>query len=618
MIKLTITGQTLSIVTQKVVSGTHDYLEVEGNFRTPDWFDVRKWVHFTKGEYNYVLPMHDDRISAEQHLDLTEGTWDVYVHGNYLEDDDVTERITTEVRYLYVEGPHDGKPFPPLTPELEEILANDVERALDLAQSVRDDADAGEFDGATYTPNVTEEGIISWTNDKGRENPEPQNIRGPIGPVGETTVHVGTDEPTDPRINVWINPNGMPGKVITGFAMISGSHQPGTYDTYRVSFNDSTYLDMMLYNGADGSGIGDMLKEVYDPQNKAQDIFQYTDDKVGAATYPVVYGTTTFSAISAAIGMGRTPVLKKDGMTLPLVSGSAAEMIFAAVSHDADGMNATCYVLNSSDVWSTAESGTKLIRETDVDSAMDDDSENPVQNKAVKAYVDERDMIFLVTRSVTTYAEIADAISDGKVPVLAIGNKFVLMRGLVDGKYAFSYMYKNDQGSYMAENITVNSSDFWSTENILVFTYNTIDTELSLSSLYPVSNQAITRGLNAKQDRLTIDTALSATSTNPVQNKEIYRAIQAAGTGAFATKTFTFAMTFPISDQLAHAEVDVAWTGYTAVAPLQFVNSPDNTSTHIHTNAFVINNVLNVRSFLKQGILSEPYTFTVTVLYVKN
>lgn len=39
-------------------------------------------------------------------------------------------------------------------------------------------------DGATFTPSVSEAGIISWTNDKGLPNPEPVNIMGPTGPEG--------------------------------------------------------------------------------------------------------------------------------------------------------------------------------------------------------------------------------------------------------------------------------------------------------------------------------------------------------------------------------------------------------------------------------------------------
>lgn len=40
--------------------------------------------------------------------------------------------------------------------------------------------------GATFTPSVSAEGVISWTNDKGLPNPAPVNIKGPQGPTGET------------------------------------------------------------------------------------------------------------------------------------------------------------------------------------------------------------------------------------------------------------------------------------------------------------------------------------------------------------------------------------------------------------------------------------------------
>ena len=40
-------------------------------------------------------------------------------------------------------------------------------------------------DGATFIPDVSESGIISWTNDKGLRNPEPVNIKGEPGLQGE-------------------------------------------------------------------------------------------------------------------------------------------------------------------------------------------------------------------------------------------------------------------------------------------------------------------------------------------------------------------------------------------------------------------------------------------------
>ena len=36
-------------------------------------------------------------------------------------------------------------------------------------------------DGVTFTPTVSEAGVISWTNDGGRTNPQPVNIKGPQG-----------------------------------------------------------------------------------------------------------------------------------------------------------------------------------------------------------------------------------------------------------------------------------------------------------------------------------------------------------------------------------------------------------------------------------------------------
>ena len=38
--------------------------------------------------------------------------------------------------------------------------------------------------GATFTPDVSEEGVISWTNDKDLPNPDPVNIKGPKGDTG--------------------------------------------------------------------------------------------------------------------------------------------------------------------------------------------------------------------------------------------------------------------------------------------------------------------------------------------------------------------------------------------------------------------------------------------------
>lgn len=39
-------------------------------------------------------------------------------------------------------------------------------------------------DGATFFPSVSAEGVLSWTNDKGLDNPDPVELMGPQGPAG--------------------------------------------------------------------------------------------------------------------------------------------------------------------------------------------------------------------------------------------------------------------------------------------------------------------------------------------------------------------------------------------------------------------------------------------------
>lgn len=55
-------------------------------------------------------------------------------------------------------------------------------------ESLKGDPGPSGANGATFTPSVSPEGMLSWTNDGGFDNPDPVNIKGPqgeIGPQGE-------------------------------------------------------------------------------------------------------------------------------------------------------------------------------------------------------------------------------------------------------------------------------------------------------------------------------------------------------------------------------------------------------------------------------------------------
>lgn len=66
------------------------------------------------------------------------------------------------------------------------ILDNLIEETNKVVEAAKN----GEFDGATFTPSVSDNGDLSWTNDKGKENPPTVNIAGPPGAPGAVKMQV--------------------------------------------------------------------------------------------------------------------------------------------------------------------------------------------------------------------------------------------------------------------------------------------------------------------------------------------------------------------------------------------------------------------------------------------
>lgn len=117
-------------------------------------------------------------------------------------------------------------------------------------------------------------------------------------------------------------PKGDPGNGIASISLKSGSHAPGTTDTYEITFTDGTTFDFLVYNGADGAGSGDMKASVYDPQGKAQDIFAYVDNAVSGVT----------------VTTDATPT---QGSTNPVQSGGVYTALANKLDKTGDGSNVT-------------------------------------------------------------------------------------------------------------------------------------------------------------------------------------------------------------------------------------------------------------------------------------
>lgn len=187
-------------------------------------------------------------------------------------------------------------------------------------------------DGVTFTPSVSEAGVISWTNDGEEENPDPVDIMGPPGTAagfgtvtatadntssetpsvdvqssgpdtaknftfafsglkgkpGDTpdieigtvnTLEPGQDATADitgttPNLTLSLGiPKGQPGTSVSRIERTSGTGAPGTTDTYTMyDSNDDAIGTFTVYNGANGAGAGDMMADGSVPMTGALDM----------------------------------------------------------------------------------------------------------------------------------------------------------------------------------------------------------------------------------------------------------------------------------------------------------------------------------------------------------
>lgn len=189
-------GQVLRLSAPVVAADTLDYLTAQFVFRSADWNGMEKWAHFAKGGTVYDIPLTEDKIRREDHLNLGAGEWKVYVHGNRFAGGTVVERITTAEDVLRVvpTGALNGEPFPEMPASVtEQILA----RLEDVEQN-------GGGSGDGYSPEAKVERVdggvrVTITDKDGTTSEVVQD--------GKPGVHVGSDAPPA-GTKVWVNPSG--------------------------------------------------------------------------------------------------------------------------------------------------------------------------------------------------------------------------------------------------------------------------------------------------------------------------------------------------------------------------------------------------------------------------
>ena len=214
MITLTLEGQNLSISTPHIVAKTVDYLTVKIERVDAEWKKLHLHIFFQLGSTIYELLTDGDYIGTDAHLNLTEGRWAVSVTGYEYVDGSMVKKITTNTIGVNV-----APPPPDAGASLPYVPPTAIEQIEAIAQSVRDDADAGLCNGA--------QGEKGPQGDTGPQGPQgiqgiqgPQGDQGIQGPQGEKgdTGEQGPQGETGPQ-----GPQGPQGPAGPGVPTVTGS-----------------------------------------------------------------------------------------------------------------------------------------------------------------------------------------------------------------------------------------------------------------------------------------------------------------------------------------------------------------------------------------------------------
>ncbi len=148
MIRLRIDGQEIFFEAPLTVADTFGYLEIEATFEDEAWHDLVKLVHLKKGDTEIIQVMINDRVPRTAQINLEEGEWELFIVGNEVSGDEITERIVTESMMLDVRasGIDSSEPLPIGASVGEQILGV-AQSAKNISLSVQQRADSGEFDG---------------------------------------------------------------------------------------------------------------------------------------------------------------------------------------------------------------------------------------------------------------------------------------------------------------------------------------------------------------------------------------------------------------------------------------------------------------------------------------
>lgn len=140
-----INGQDLKLRHSKIVSDTVDYLTADFCFMTGEWNGFEKYVHFANGETHYKIKLTNDKVLKTDHLNLTQGSWSVYLHGVLK-----SEVITTNKCDLVVEATGDISGGEDAGGAIQEAIKQAQEKYRSELETSLETATGENYDGKTW------------------------------------------------------------------------------------------------------------------------------------------------------------------------------------------------------------------------------------------------------------------------------------------------------------------------------------------------------------------------------------------------------------------------------------------------------------------------------------
>lgn len=194
IIKCVVRGQRLAVNVPLMADLTLRYFNVQATFDNEWDIFTQRWVHIHKVDdpnvgSDWILDA-DNKIASTQMINLSEGEWEVWLHGvQLLPDNSVYRRITTEIKVIKVTKSGTAGGVIPDIPEsnVEQITAI-AQEALDTVNELKAEADSGAFDGPPGPQG--DPGPAGPAGPQGEQGPAgatgPEGPQGPAGPKGDT------------------------------------------------------------------------------------------------------------------------------------------------------------------------------------------------------------------------------------------------------------------------------------------------------------------------------------------------------------------------------------------------------------------------------------------------